>query len=98
PSVFAPLDSGLVGAPNADDEGPGLEALEATDADTPTENRSLSPPPLKRSISHESIVSLGGLDIHTLHSRPSQLMMGQLGARAVITDVTAQPTISKASG
>lgn len=98
PSVFAPLDSGLVGPPNADGEGPGLEALEATDIDTPTENRSLSPPPLKRSISHESIMSLGGLDIHTLHSRPSQLMMGQLGARAVITDVTAQPTISKASG
>lgn len=98
PSVFTALDSGPVGVPNADGEAPELEVSEATDTYTPTENQSLDPRTLKRSVSHESIMSLGGLDIHTLRSRPSQLTMGQLGARAVITDVTAQPTISRAGG
>lgn len=92
------MDSGPVGVPNADGEAPELEVSEATDTYTPTENQSLDPRTLKRSVSHESIMSLGGLDIHTLRSRPSQLTMGQLGARAVITDVTAQPTISRAGG
>ncbi|SPO07120.1 uncharacterized protein DNG_09814 [Cephalotrichum gorgonifer] len=53
-------------------------------------------PSLRRTVSHESIISLGGLDIHTLHSRPSQLTLHRLGgAQAVLTDITAQPTISR---
>ena len=37
-------------------------------------------PTLRRSTSHESILSIGGLDIHTLKSRPSQLTITGNGA------------------
>ncbi|KAH7480124.1 hypothetical protein IWW34DRAFT_247871 [Fusarium oxysporum f. sp. albedinis] len=52
-------------------------------------------PRIHRAISHESIMSLtGGLDIHTLKARPSQLTLRPLGgAEAVVTGVTAQPTL-----
>lgn len=58
------------------------------------------PSRLLRAPSHESIMSLaGGLDIHTLKSRPSQMTLRPLsGADAVITGVTARPTLSSASG
>ncbi|KAF4973269.1 hypothetical protein FZEAL_9368 [Fusarium zealandicum] len=54
-------------------------------------------PLIHRAISHESIMSLaGGLDIHTLKARPSQLTLRPLGgAGAVVTGVTAQPTLSR---
>lgn len=57
-------------------------------------------PPLRRTVSHESIMSLsGGLDIHTLKTRPSQLTLCQLGsAQAIVTGITAQPTLSTLSG
>ncbi|CAM1501193.1 Fc.00g103550.m01.CDS01 [Cosmosporella sp. VM-42] len=56
-------------------------------------------PRLHRALSHESIMSLtGGLDIHTLKARPSQLTLRPLGgAEAVVTGVTAQPTLSRGS-
>ncbi|RCI12751.1 hypothetical protein L249_0524 [Ophiocordyceps polyrhachis-furcata BCC 54312] len=55
---------------------------------------------LLRAPSHESIMSLaGGLEIHTLRSRPSQMTLRRLGgADAVVTGVTARPTLSHASG
>lgn len=53
---------------------------------------------LRRIASHESIMSLsGGLDIHTLQIRPSQMSLRpplQYGADAVVTGVIAQPTMS----
>ncbi|KAF4960606.1 hypothetical protein FSARC_10420 [Fusarium sarcochroum] len=54
-------------------------------------------PRIHRALSHESIMSLtGGLDIHTLKARPSQLTLRPLGgAAAVVTGVTAQPTLSR---
>ncbi|KAM5353587.1 hypothetical protein ACJ41O_000237 [Fusarium nematophilum] len=54
-------------------------------------------PRIHRAVSHESIMSLaGGLDIHTLKARPSQLTLRPLGgAEAVVTGVTAQPTLSR---
>ncbi|KJZ72434.1 hypothetical protein HIM_08103 [Hirsutella minnesotensis 3608] len=58
-------------------------------------------PRLMRATSHESIMSLaGGLDIHTLKSRPSQMALRPLGggADAVVTGVTARPTISSTGG
>ncbi|KAH6876329.1 hypothetical protein B0T10DRAFT_497848 [Thelonectria olida] len=56
-------------------------------------------PRIHRAISHESIMSLsGGLDIHTLKARPSQLTLRPLGgAEAVVTDINAQPTLSRGS-
>ncbi|KAI0207042.1 hypothetical protein F4808DRAFT_406314, partial [Astrocystis sublimbata] len=53
---------------------------ETTDSDGPGR------PFMRRALSHESIVSLsGGLDIHTLKSRPSQLTMRQLGSACSVT-------------
>ncbi|KAK5994766.1 hypothetical protein PT974_03149 [Cladobotryum mycophilum] len=54
-------------------------------------------PKLRRVISHESIMSLsGGLDIHTLMSRPNQMTLRPLGgADAIVTGVNAQPTLSR---
>ncbi|KAI0514601.1 hypothetical protein F5B22DRAFT_235186 [Xylaria bambusicola] len=66
---------------------------ETTDSDYPPNTRYL-----RRTLSHESIVSLsGGLDIHTLRSRPSQLTIGQLGSASSVTGssiVTARPMLS----
>lgn len=73
-------------------------------SDPPTDDGEMSmdsyPSPhgrLRRTASHESIMSLsGGLDIHTLQMRPSQLTLRPLGgADAVITGVIAQPTLSR---
>ncbi|KAI1372876.1 hypothetical protein F4677DRAFT_431029 [Hypoxylon crocopeplum] len=56
---------------------------------------------LRRALSHESIISLsGGLDIHTLKSRPSQLTIRQIGSAASVTGssaVTARPMLSRGS-
>jgi len=53
-----------------------------------------SPRRLHRAVSHESIMSLsGGLDIHTLKTRPSQLTLRPIGgADVVLTGVMAQTT------
>lgn len=57
-------------------------------------------PRLHRAASSESIMSLtGGLDIHTLKSRPSQLSFRPLGAAMAdieLSTVTARPTIARA--
>ncbi|KAK2616201.1 hypothetical protein QQS21_000833 [Conoideocrella luteorostrata] len=53
---------------------------------------------LQRVSSQESIMSLtGGLDIHTLKSRPSQLSLRPLGGAdaVVVTGVIARPTLSR---
>lgn len=58
-------------------------------------------PRLHRAASSESIMSLtGGLDIHTLKARPSQLSFRPLGAAMADTGlsaVTARPTIARGS-
>jgi hypothetical protein len=41
-------------------------------------------PRLRRSASHESLLSISGMDIHTLQSRPSQLLLGR-------NNITLQP-------
>ncbi|KAK3942893.1 myosin-11 [Diplogelasinospora grovesii] len=57
---------------------------------------------LRRMISHESIMSLSnGMDIHTLHARPSQLTLRPLGLTAAGTNLSsvtvARPTIARGS-
>ncbi|GAP85899.1 hypothetical protein SAMD00023353_1402060 [Rosellinia necatrix] len=88
-------DSGGGGDDDDDDDDEDfLDHGEATNSNCP-------PPAglLRRVPSHESIVSLsGGLDIHTLKSRPSQLTIGQLGSASSVTGssiVTARPLISR---
>ncbi|KAJ4988144.1 hypothetical protein SVAN01_06396 [Stagonosporopsis vannaccii] len=57
------------------------EDVPVTSPDEPeTENDVLSPithtrPALRRHASHESLISISGMDIHTLQSRPAQLLM-----------------------
>lgn len=59
----------------------------------------MPPVRLRRALSHESIISLsGGLDIHTLKSRPSQLTITQIGSASSVTGsstVTARPMLSR---
>jgi hypothetical protein len=62
-------------------------------------------PTLRRSASHESLISIRGMDIHTLNSRPSQLLLGKYVATtlpsasvvAAITDESAFGTRASAS-
>ncbi|KAK1971622.1 hypothetical protein LY78DRAFT_76396 [Colletotrichum sublineola] len=95
---------------NGPGEVPGLLTTndDHTETETETENETegsfskyeaLPPRRLHRAVSHESIISLsGGLDIHTLKVRPSQLTLHLLGgADAVFTGVTARSTISRGS-
>lgn len=50
-------------------------------------------PPLRRAGSHDSLLSISGMDIHTLKNRPSQLLAPYAGrtltSQAVISDTTA---------
>lgn len=85
---------------------PGVTIESATPVEeSPVEDASAclheAAPPrrLQRVSSHESIMSLtGGLDIHTLKSRPSQMTFRPLGGvDAIVTGVIARPTLSRSS-
>ncbi|KAF1998678.1 hypothetical protein P154DRAFT_523959 [Amniculicola lignicola CBS 123094] len=63
-------------------------------------------PPLRRYASHESLISVSGMDIHTLQSRPSQLLLSSspsfaspsaTGSQPVLTPWTATATASMAA-
>ncbi|KAI0133915.1 hypothetical protein BJ170DRAFT_575676 [Xylariales sp. AK1849] len=92
------------------EEGDGMEDVPdlgiTTDADIEiylddNDDHRRTPGRLRRALSHESIMSLsGGLDIHTLKVRPSQLTLRHLGNAASITassTVTARPMLSRDS-
>ncbi|KAK3111301.1 hypothetical protein LTR53_013590, partial [Teratosphaeriaceae sp. CCFEE 6253] len=64
-------------------------------------------PPLRRAASHESLMSISGMDIHTLKTRPSQLLAGPTGrplaARAELSNALAHTarttaTLSRPAG
>ncbi|KAF2258441.1 hypothetical protein CC78DRAFT_537755 [Lojkania enalia] len=62
--------------PEESEESPETHSLtspnsESEDAISPTQIR----PKLRRAASHESLISISGMDIHTLQSRPSQLFL-----------------------
>lgn len=61
-----------------DDSAVGLES-EITDAFDPFASSHGFQPKLRRSNSHESILSIAGQDIHTLQSRPSQMNISKSG-------------------
>ncbi|TQN68288.1 hypothetical protein CSHISOI_07166, partial [Colletotrichum shisoi] len=82
------------------DDHPETETETETDTELSySKDEELPQRRLHRAVSHESIMSLsGGLDIHTLQVRPSQLTLRPLGgADAVFTGVTARSTISRGS-
>ncbi|KAH8199950.1 hypothetical protein TruAng_005889 [Truncatella angustata] len=66
-----------------------------------TDSDSDAPRRLRRALSHESIMSLsGGLDIHTLKSRPSQLTLRHISNATSLTassTITASPMLSRDS-
>lgn len=62
-----------------DDSALGLESKKV-DAFDPFASSHAFQPKLRRSNSHESILSISGQDIHTLQSRPSQISIGKSGA------------------
>ncbi|KAI0388712.1 hypothetical protein F5Y17DRAFT_451847 [Xylariaceae sp. FL0594] len=92
----------MEGYPPAEDEEEASSPRpdESTDSESIT-SRNRRPPLRRRAMSHESIVSLpGGLDIHTLSSRPSQQLAAirQLGSASSVTGssiVTARPLLSR---
>lgn len=81
------------------DLAPSSDSICTDDIDTRPSSIMSSRRNLRRTASHESIMSLsGGLDIHTLQARPSQMTLRPLGgADAVVTGVVAQPTLSRSS-
>ena len=58
----------------------------------------MSKPTLRRAASHESILSMSGMDIHTLRERPSQVfgLTGRYGARIPYSPTTSSLASSKA--
>lgn len=94
-------------APNSpisqDDSALGLES-ERADAFDPFASNHGFKPKLRRSNSHESILSISGQDIHTLQSRPSQMSISKSGAmsnlssRRSYTNIgTSNPVLSTVS-
>ncbi|RYO97967.1 hypothetical protein DL764_007228 [Monosporascus ibericus] len=91
----------------ADDEASSRDLENANDdvslriTDTDDDNRT-RPPRLRRQVSQESIISLaGGLDIHTLKSRPSQLTLRPISSTSssvASSTVTARPMMSRGAG
>jgi hypothetical protein len=55
-------------------------------------NAPREPSALGRSTSHESLISISGMDIHTLQSRPSQLLLGR--DNITLTPRTNNPILS----
>jgi hypothetical protein len=54
-------------------------------------------PRLRRAASHESLISISGMDIHTLQSRPSQLLGGRMRLSSSPSTSSTQAVISGAS-
>lgn len=52
-------------------------------------------PGLRRAASHESLISISGMDIHTLQSRPSQLLAG--GGRRVLSSESSKAALTGTS-
>ena len=78
---------------------PNFEAPPSLDVHDP-EFYSHPRAPLRRATSHESLLSVNGMDIHTLRDRPSQLMLpshGTVSSGAVVSNAqahAARPTMS----
>ncbi|KAF2112100.1 hypothetical protein BDV96DRAFT_581119 [Lophiotrema nucula] len=60
-----------------DTSAPGTDSLNSPAVDVEDEISPLTEirPRLRRAASHESLISISGMDIHTLQSRPSQLLL-----------------------
>lgn len=101
PDLTSATDESTVeDAASSGDQDAMIDDVSAVDVDEPGGN----PIPivrLRRALSHESIISLsGGLDIHTLKSRPSQLKIRHIGSASSVTGsshITARPMLLRDS-
>jgi hypothetical protein len=79
---------------------PGSEILESTafipDAELEEALSSFTPrrPNLRRAASHESLISVSGMDIHTLQSRPSQLLFSSTPYFGSPNPTSSQPILT----
>ena len=82
-------------------------ASEGPETPFPLDEAIYARPPLRRAASHESLLSVSGMDIHTLKSRPSQLLApyaraSGMTSQAAISDTNAHAArpaaISRPSG
>ena len=87
-------------APNSpvtqDDSTVGLES-EQNDAFNPFSSDHSFQPKLRRSNSHESILSIAGQDIHTLQSRPPQMNISRSGVMFNLTPRSRRSQIGASS-
>jgi len=90
-------------SPNPEDESSATYPL-SDDLLEPIHHRDLCKQRLRRAASHESLLSISGMDIHTLKARPSQLLTSgacrAFTTEAIISDAHAQAiglTMSKSS-
>ena len=51
-------------------------------------------PTLRRHASHESLISISGMDIHTLQSRPSQLLYGSSRFTSTMSGTSIEPELT----
>ncbi|KAJ9629903.1 hypothetical protein H2203_002288 [Taxawa tesnikishii (nom. ined.)] len=61
------------------------------DTSLPVQQRDLFTRPLRRANSHESLLSISGMDIHTLQNRPSQLLTASANVNRTMS---SQPVVS----
>ncbi|KAF2435956.1 hypothetical protein EJ08DRAFT_296647 [Tothia fuscella] len=86
-----------------EDEDLDVFCKDATKQEASTEDSEYSPlkafaPKLRRAASHESLMSVSGMDIHTLQSRPSQLLAGhRLLSASPATGSSSQAVLSGTS-
>ena len=80
-----------------DTDGPGTERPSTPEELRQQIHNHVTPPrdipKLRRAASHESIISIHGADIHTLQSRPSQLLVGSSGRRMFSAGSPATSTV-----
>ncbi|KAF2093354.1 hypothetical protein NA57DRAFT_24134, partial [Rhizodiscina lignyota] len=88
PGLPSPPEATIPEEGDETDEASTLREAEDEDLYTPSR-------PMRRVASHESLLSVSGMDIHTLQSRPSQLLIGA-SARAApsIALTSSRPVIA----
>ena len=110
PDVVGQVDDDAIPEENEDTESPARSLRRAVPADIPSlttddlvsTNDEFNLRPLRRAASHESLLSVSGMDIHTLQSRPAQMLTGQpnrsFSSQPVVSATTAhaaRPTLTQ---
>lgn len=81
---------------NSDSASPGHDGPTISPLSEELEQAFQTRPALRRAASHESVMSFAGMDVHTLKSRPSQLLT-PYGARSYAPQVVVSDTTAHAA-